>query len=197
MLDEHRAAQRERILEVALELLEDKGMAVLTMSSLAARAGMSRATLYHYFPDVDAVLAAWVGREMERSLDAMLADARRVSDPFERLALLVDSQVLTFSSQHHRLSAEHFESEAVAPAVRAEVERRMAPLRELIALTIGEAQADAGVPERVDPGLAADLLLGLLGAARRRLVAGSVAPAEVTAALLGLLRNGWLARPGS
>jgi AcrR family transcriptional regulator len=41
---------RERILEAALELLGDSGLADLPMDELAARAAVSRATLYRLFP---------------------------------------------------------------------------------------------------------------------------------------------------
>jgi len=191
VVDEHRAAQREHILSVALEVLRERGMASLTMSALAERAGMSRATLYHYFSDVDAVLAAWVGQEIERSLAVMLTEARAIADPVERLEHLVEVQARTFASQSHRLSAEHFESEAGSPAVRREVEARMAPLRELLVETIVEAAAKGALRSKVDPDLASDLVLGLLGAIRRRLVAGTVRREEAVRAVMELLCSGW------
>ncbi len=167
-------------------------MAALTMSALAERARMSRATLYHYFPDVDAVLAAWVGQEIERSVATMVAGARAVSDPVDRLRYLVETQVQTFASQSHRLSAEHFESEAGSPGVRREVEERMAPLRHLLADTVTEAQAQGRIEERVAPDLAADLVLGMLGAVRRHLVAGRISPEDAMRAVMELLGTGWL-----
>ncbi|MGC8626052.1 MAG: TetR/AcrR family transcriptional regulator [Acidimicrobiales bacterium] len=191
VVDEHRAEQREHILSVALQVLRERGMASLTMSAIAERAGMSRTTLYHYFADVDSVLAAWVGQEIERSLAVMLAEARAIADPAERLEHLVEVQARSFASQSHRLSAELFESEAGPPAVRREVETRMAPLRELLAETIVEASAQGVLRSEVDPALGSDLVLGLLGAIRRRLVAGTVHREEAVRAVMGLLRSGW------
>jgi len=192
VLGDHRAHQRERILAVALELLGERGMAALTMSAIAEQAGISRATLYHYFPDVDAVLAAWVGQEIERSVSAMLVEARAIPDPLDRLTYLVETQARTFASQSHRLSAEHFESEAGSPAVRREVEAQMAPLRQLLADTITEAGTCGVLRSPVDPVLAADLVLGLLGAIRRRLVAATLSPDEAVRSVMELLRSGWL-----
>jgi AcrR family transcriptional regulator len=183
------------VLDVALALLQERGMSGLTMSALAARAGMSRATLYHYFPDVDAVLAAWVGEEIERSVSALLEEARALADPVERLVHLVEAQVRTFASQGHRLSAEHFESEAGSPAVRREVEIGMAPMRDLLATTIREAGEAGRLHTPIEPALGGDLLLGMLGAVRRRLVAGSLEPDEAVGAVMDLLRNGWLDLP--
>jgi AcrR family transcriptional regulator len=192
VLDDHRAHQREHILAIALGLLRDRGMAGLTMSALAEGAGMSRATLYHYFPDVDAVLTAWVGQEIERSVSAMVVEARAIPDPLDRLTHLVTAQAHTFASQNHRLSAEHFESEAGSPAVRREVEAQMAPLRQLLADTITEARAQGVLRSQIDPILAADLVLGLLGAIRRHLVGGTIGPDQAVPAVMELLDSGWL-----
>jgi AcrR family transcriptional regulator len=192
VLEDHRTHQREHILTVALDLLRERGMAALTMSAIAEQAGISRPTLYNYFPDVDAVLAAWVGQEVERSVSSMLVDARTIGDPLDRLAYLIETQAQTFASQRHRLSAEHFESEAGSPAVRREVEARMAPLRQLFADTIAEAGAFGLLRSAVDPVLAADLVLGLLGAIRRRLVAGTLNPDEAVRAVMELLGSGWV-----
>jgi AcrR family transcriptional regulator len=195
VLDGHRAHQRDQILAAALDLLGEKGMAALTMSAVAERAGMSRATLYHYFSDVDAVLAAWVGREIERSVAAMVTGAQGISDPIDRLGYLVEIQARTFASQRHRLSAEHFESEAGSPAVRREVEARMAPLRRLLADTVVEAQARGRIDPGVAPELAADLVLGLLGAVRRHLTSGRISPEEAIPAVMELLGSGWFRLP--
>lgn len=191
MVSEHRANQREHVLDAALELLREHGMPGLTMSALAERAGMSRPTLYHYFPDVDAVLAAWVGQEMERSVTALVADAVAIDDPIARLAHLVETQARTFASQQHRLSAEHFESEAGSPAVRREVTARMEPLRQLLADTVAQARDHGNLRSTIDPELAADLILGLLGAIRRRLVAGTLNPDAAVPAVMELISSGW------
>jgi AcrR family transcriptional regulator len=196
VLDEHRAYQRKHILGAALELLRERGMAGLTMSALSKRAGISRATLYHYFADIDAVLAAWVGAEIEHSMSTMVSEARAISDPLDRLAHLVEAQARTFAGQDHRLSAEHFESEAGSPAIRREVGAQMAPMRQLLADTVAEARAQGTLRSQIDAVLAADLVLGILGAIRRRLVAGTLCPEEATQAVMELIRSGWLS-PGA
>lgn len=63
-LSAHRMRTSERIAHVAMGIISADGIAGLSMSALADAAGVSRQTLYKYFPDVDAVLAemAAVGR---------------------------------------------------------------------------------------------------------------------------------------
>lgn len=187
---QHRADQRDEILAAAFGLLRERGIAGLSMAAIAEAAGISRPTLYRYFGDLDALLAAWVGREVQRSVGVLVAEAAAIPEPVERLGYLVSEQCRTFAGQDHRLGAEHFESEAAPPAVRAEVVARMAPLRRLLAATLAEAGTG------VDPEVGADALLGMLGALRRRLVAGDLGVDEAVGAAMELLSRGWLGAAG-
>ncbi|MGA5097430.1 TetR/AcrR family transcriptional regulator [Streptomyces lavendulocolor] len=58
-IDAHRAAVREAILDTTGKLVAEGGVRSVTMSQVAERAGIGRATLYKYFPDREAVLLAW------------------------------------------------------------------------------------------------------------------------------------------
>ena len=57
-LSTHRTRQADHIAHVAMIIIAADGYAGLTMSALAEGAGVSRQTLYKYFADIDAVLAA-------------------------------------------------------------------------------------------------------------------------------------------
>jgi AcrR family transcriptional regulator len=53
-------ATRERILEAALELVGAAGLSALSMDELAARSGVSRATLYRLFPGKPALFVSMI-----------------------------------------------------------------------------------------------------------------------------------------
>lgn len=55
-------AGREHLLDIATAMIEERGNAALTMTELAALAGMSPANLYRYFENKDAVIEAIAGR---------------------------------------------------------------------------------------------------------------------------------------
>lgn len=57
-VDSHRHAVREAILHAVYSQLHAHGLAGITMSGIAQRAGIGRATLYKYFPDVQSILDA-------------------------------------------------------------------------------------------------------------------------------------------
>src|SRR3954470_20056789 len=57
-----RATTRERILDAMFEAIEDFGLSRTTVEDVAQRAGLSRQTVYRYFPSKDALIVSLVGR---------------------------------------------------------------------------------------------------------------------------------------
>ena len=74
-VETHRREVREAILDATGELVLSRGLLTVTMSDIAEATGIGRATLYKYFPDVEAILNAWHQRQVETHL-AELADIR-------------------------------------------------------------------------------------------------------------------------
>lgn len=66
---EHRRAVHDATLDTTAALVTEHGLASVTMSRIAAETGIGRATLYKYFPDVEAILAAWHERHVTRHLE--------------------------------------------------------------------------------------------------------------------------------
>lgn len=57
-MTEHAALTRERFVETAWDLVEDRGVAALTMRSLGAELGVSPSAVYTYFADREQLVAA-------------------------------------------------------------------------------------------------------------------------------------------
>lgn len=51
-------AGRERLVQLVIELIEERGDSAVTMAEIASRAGMSPANLYRYFENKEAVIEA-------------------------------------------------------------------------------------------------------------------------------------------
>lgn len=103
-LSERRARTLGSILMAAVHIVAEEGIAGLTMSALAARAGVSRQTLYNYYSDVDGVLAGMVemGEAGTVELAGRIADA---NDARAALGLLVTEAVESARSGHPSLAA--------------------------------------------------------------------------------------------
>jgi AcrR family transcriptional regulator len=67
-VDAHRDAVCEAVLDAAWQLAAERGIRGVTMSQVAAEAGVGRATLYRYYPDVEAILTAAHERHVEHHL---------------------------------------------------------------------------------------------------------------------------------
>lgn len=66
-----RTDTRARILDAAFEAIRSFGLARTTVEDVAQRAGLSRQTVYRYFPSKDHLVVALVFREEERFLDGV------------------------------------------------------------------------------------------------------------------------------
>ncbi len=100
-IDAHRRAVREATLDATGVLIAKHGLQEVTMSQIAKKTGIGRATLYKYFPDVVTILRAWHERQVARHLDELVhvrdhADGK-VAD---RLQAVLEAFAL-ISHQHH------------------------------------------------------------------------------------------------
>jgi AcrR family transcriptional regulator len=99
-IEEHRRAVHDATLDAFAVLLAEHGLASVTMSQLAVSAGIGRATLYKYFPDVESVLVAWHERQISRHLH-LLEQARDAADgPTARLEAVLSAFAL-IQNEHH------------------------------------------------------------------------------------------------
>jgi AcrR family transcriptional regulator len=76
----------DRILDAAEELFTRHDPASVGMNEIAKAAGCSRATLYRYFENREALRTGYVNRETYRLFDAIKEKISGVTDPRERLS---------------------------------------------------------------------------------------------------------------
>ncbi|HET7665597.1 MAG TPA: TetR/AcrR family transcriptional regulator [Mycobacterium sp.] len=75
----------DRILDAAGELFAQQEAATVGMHQIASAAGCSRATLYRYFENREALYTAYVHREAYRLYREMTEQINSIVDPRERL----------------------------------------------------------------------------------------------------------------
>lgn len=79
----------EALVEACAQLLARDGYAGLTTNAIAERAGVSVGTLYQFFPNKDAVLAALIRRRLLDTLPAVKESMQAARDTGDALAWLV------------------------------------------------------------------------------------------------------------
>ncbi|MBT2469021.1 TetR/AcrR family transcriptional regulator [Streptomyces sp. ISL-66] len=93
-IDAHRREVREAILGAAAALVAEGGLRAVTMSRIAERAGIGRATLYKYFSDVEAILSSWHERQITHHLQHLTQVRDRTGDADERLEAVLSAYAL-------------------------------------------------------------------------------------------------------
>ena len=95
----HRRSVHDAVLDSTATLVDQRGLASVTMAGIATEAGIGRATLYKYFSDVDAVLLAWHQRHIADYLEQLAAVRHQVREPAEQLLAVLQAYARI---RHHR-----------------------------------------------------------------------------------------------
>src|ERR671918_2437354 len=84
-VEAHRHEVRLAIMDTTADLVAEQGLRSVTMSEIAEKTGIGRATLYKYFPDVDAILLAWHQRHVNAHLRHLAEIGDKATGARERL----------------------------------------------------------------------------------------------------------------
>jgi AcrR family transcriptional regulator len=126
---------RQRIVDATVALHEEQGMMLTTISSVAARAGVERATVYRHFPDERALIVActnhYFGQHPLPDSDAWLV----MTDPVERLQLAL-ADIYAYHRSTERMiasTASELPRHPVAQEVVAPMIMHLQRVREILA----------------------------------------------------------------
>jgi AcrR family transcriptional regulator len=160
-IEAHRRTVRDATIDATAALVAEHGLRAVTMSQVAETTGIGRATLYKYFPDVEAILSAWHEREISAHLE-QLAEARDQADgPAQRLeAVLVAYALIAHESHGHHdaeLASLLHRDERVASAEH--------HLRDMVRRLLVEAAASGDVRADIAPDELVSYCLHAIGAA--------------------------------
>ncbi|WP_130511713.1 TetR/AcrR family transcriptional regulator [Krasilnikovia cinnamomea] len=161
-IEEHRGAVRDAVLDAAAALVAEHGLTAVTMSKIAERTGIGRATLYKYFPDIEAILLAWHERQIAGHLQHLAAAREHGGDAQARLAAVLEVYALNSRQRHggelaamlhqssHTAAAHErlvdFVRDLLAEAVTAGTVRRDVPSAELAAYCLSALSAARTLP---------------------------------------------------
>jgi AcrR family transcriptional regulator len=154
-----RRAGRDATLDTTAALVAEYGLASVTMTQIAEKTGIGRATLYKYFPDVEAILAAWHERQVTGHLEHLAAIRDLASDPGQRLEAVLEAYALMTHARPHG-------TELAALVHRGEhLARVQQQLHGFIRDLVTEVAAGGGVRKDVPPDELARYCLHALTAA--------------------------------
>lgn len=161
-IEDHRREVRDAILDTTAALVAEDGLLSVTMSRIAERTGIGRATLYKYFPDVEAILLAWHQRHVAGHLKQLAKARDQVGEPAERLEAMLDAYArICYDRGRHstdEIAALLHQHQHVAQAQQ--------HLHNLIRDVIADAVTAGDVRADVEPEVLASYCVHALAAAR-------------------------------
>jgi AcrR family transcriptional regulator len=156
-IEEHRRTVHMAILDATAALVAQHGLTSVTMSQIAQATGIGRATLYKYFPDVEAIMMAWHERQVTGHLHQLAALRDQGDDPGQRLHAVLQAYALIQHEHHgHELAALHRGEHMVHARQH---------LHDFVASLLADASATGQIRGDIAPGELADYCLHALGAA--------------------------------
>jgi AcrR family transcriptional regulator len=164
-IEAHRREVRDAVLDTTAALVAERGLLAVTMSQIAEETGIGRATLYKYFPDVEAILRAWHQRQITGHIEYLGEVRDQAGDAGERLEAVLEAYAFL-----SRGSREHDDTELAALLHRDEqFARAQHQVHDLIRDLLSEAAQTGDVRDDVTPDELADYCLhALRGAGSRR-----------------------------
>lgn len=155
-------SSRDRILDAALDLLENKGEKPVRMSDIAKAAGLSRQAVYLNFPNrAELLIAATRHLDSRADVDTRLAASRAATSGTERLRLWVAAWG-DYIPVIHGVSRAILAMKDTDPEAEAAWDDRMAAMRDGCAAAVAALQADGHLARDLSETQATDLLWSLL-----------------------------------
>ncbi len=160
-IEAHRREVRDAILDTTAALMTKHGLRSVTMSQIAEETGIGRATLYKYFPDVEAILLAWHDRQVTGHLGHLAEIRDQAEEAGERLEAVLEAYALI----QHELRLAHGTELAALLHRDEHVARAQRQLSYFIRDLLTEGAATGDVRDDVAPDELASYCLHALAAA--------------------------------
>ncbi|MDF5753583.1 TetR/AcrR family transcriptional regulator [Spongiactinospora sp. TRM90649] len=151
---------RETLLQVAVQVFNERGYDGTSMDDLSKKLGISKAAIYHHVASKDELLRLAVDHALDGLFEAAADAAARQAPAIDRLDHLIQGSVAVLVE---RLP---FVTLLLRVRGNTEVEQRALARRRrfdrLVAELVAEAKDDGDIRVDVDPAIAARLLFGMI-----------------------------------
>jgi TetR/AcrR family transcriptional regulator len=153
------AQKREAIVRAAIEIINTKSYALATMSEIAAALDLRDATLYHYFPDKQALAYACHRRSLERFEHLLHGISRTGGIGEEKLRLFIRGMLV--DSQQHGALLYFGDYSYLEAAQRTAISTWADRLKGILIKFLKEGMEDGSIVQ-CEPEIVVNLLLGML-----------------------------------
>jgi TetR/AcrR family transcriptional regulator, cholesterol catabolism regulator len=154
---------RQEILRTAARLFQQRGYDATSMNDVANALKLSKGGLYHHFQSKDEILFEIMSHAMDITQERVIAPARSISDPEERLRTLIRLHIeVVLSPRDREITVMLHENHPLPPALRKRINARKKEYIHFVENLIAEVQRARQAKGAVTPRAAAFALLGMV-----------------------------------
>ena len=186
--------KRRAVLQEAAASFNLKGYHGTSLNEIAASLGVTKAALYHYFPNKNTLLAACFDYAMAAAFASLERGRKQGRNGRERLVLTITGYVAELIDELN-CCVVLMEEQALEPEDRAKLVRERDKFERSLRALVREGIADGSVAP-CDPKLAVFMLLGAVHWVTKWFSPdGAWAAQDASAALIELATRGFAAKP--
>jgi len=157
------ADPRQEILRTAARLFQEQGYDGTSMNDVAAALKLSKGGLYHHFQSKDEILFDLMNHAMDITEERVIAPAKMIADPEERLRTVIRRHMgVVMSDRDREITVMLHENHPLSPALRKRINARKKDYIHFLENLIAEVQRQRGYRGEVSPRAAAFALLGMI-----------------------------------
>lgn len=190
------ARRRQKILDAAIDLFQERGYLGTTVDDIAARAGVTKRTLYHHMGNKESILAEIHSGFIEAGLQRWEAVVSEGGSPTEVLRRLFEEHVRIVAAHRQAIAVFFEDSKHLGDKSRAEISVQRDRYEAILYTTISEGVAAGEFRADLNVRIATLLILGGLTEMYRWFKPRSNAAQDTSIAMVtDLALDGILSRP--
>jgi AcrR family transcriptional regulator len=160
---ENATGSRQEILRAAARLFQQQGYDATSMNDVAAALKLSKGGLYHHFQSKDEILFNLMSHAMDVTEEKVIAPAKQIADPEERLRTVIRRHIAVVLSERDReITVMLHENHPLSPGLRKRINARKKDYIHFLENLIAEVQRERGAKASVTARAAAFALLGMI-----------------------------------
>ena len=148
-LAEHRERTRTALFDALSELMTKRSFDKITLSDVAAHAGVGRTAVYNHFADKEDLLLAFMEHETARYAEELSAALAGVEDPIDRLRVYVRQQALI--KRHFHFPSSGPLANSVSRGTAGRLRAHAGLMAQMLAQILTDAVATGAIPPQEPP----------------------------------------------
>ena len=154
-LAEHRERMRTALFDALSELMSQRSFDKITLSDVAAHAGVGRTAVYNHFADKEDLLLAFMEYETARYSEQLSRALAGIEDPIDRLRVYVRQQALL--KRHYHFPTYGPLSHAVSRDTAGRLRAHAGLMMQMLSQILTDAMDKGAIPQQ-DPSIVIPLI---------------------------------------